>query len=48
MKNNKGTPTKDTGVKNNNSDYDVDYKNKSNSENCTSATSNKASEKGSR
>lgn len=27
--NNKGTPSKDTGSKNNNSDNDVDYKNSS-------------------
>ena len=27
MKDNKGTPSKDTGSKNNNSDNDVDYKN---------------------
>ncbi len=29
MKNSKGTPTKDTGTKNNNSDNDVDFKNTS-------------------
>ncbi len=27
MKDNKGTPSKDTGTKNNNSDNDVDFKN---------------------
>ena len=27
MKDNKGTPSKDTGAKNNNSDNDVDFKN---------------------
>ncbi len=47
MKNNKGTPSKDTGVKNNNSDNDVDYKNSSKADNCTSATS-KSTERGSK
>ncbi len=47
MKNSKGTPSKDTGAKNNNSDYDVDYQNSSDSKNnCKTATSNKSSQKG--
>ena len=33
MKDSKGTPSKDTGSKNNNSDNDVDYKNSSEVEN---------------
>lgn len=49
MKNSKGTPSKDTGAKNNNSDNDVDYKNNSKSDNSYStATSNKSSVRGSK
>lgn len=33
IKDNKGTPSKDTGSKNNNSDNDVDFKNRSKIEN---------------
>jgi hypothetical protein len=40
MKNSKGTPSKDTGTKNNNSDNDVDYKNSS--KDCESTSSNTA------
>lgn len=46
MKNSKGTPSKETGTKNNNSDNDVDYKNSSKADNCGCATSNKSSGKG--
>lgn len=47
MKNSNATPSKDTGAKNNNSDYDVDYQNSSKSENnCKTATSNKSSQRG--
>lgn len=39
-KNSKGTPSKETGAKNNNSDNDVDYKNIN-----QNSTSNKANDK---
>lgn len=39
-KNSKGTPSKETGAKNNNSDNDVDYKNSN-----QNSTSNKANDK---
>lgn len=46
MKNSKGTPSKDTGTKNNNSDNDVDYKNSSKADNCSkNTTSNKSGSK---
>jgi hypothetical protein len=48
MKNSKGTPSKDTGAKNNNSDNDVDYKNNSKANDCSCATSNNSSSKGSK
>lgn len=38
MNDNKGTPSKDTGSKNNNSDNDVDYKNGSEIENPNPST----------
>ena len=44
MKDNKGTPSKDTGAKNNNSDNDVDYKNSVKTQDSRSkSTSNKSS-----
>lgn len=46
IKNSKGTPSKDTGSKNNNSDNDVDYKNSSKAINSIhSTTTNKASDR---
>lgn len=47
MKNSKGTPSKETGAKNNNSDNDVDYKNSIKTEDSRSkSTSNKAPSSG--
>jgi|GEM_PF-3454437 hypothetical protein len=46
--NSKATPTKDTGPKNNDSDNDVDYKNRTKTDNCTSATEDKSSTAGSK
>ncbi len=46
MKNSNATPSKDTGAKNNTSNYDVDYKNSSKTSNkVNSNTSNKATDK---
>jgi hypothetical protein len=43
MKNNKGTPSKETGAKNNDSNNDVDFKNNTKSDNsCKTSTSDKA------
>ena len=47
MKNSKGTPAKETGAKNNNSDNDVDYKNSMKTEDSRSkSTSNKTPSSG--
>ncbi|HHV13773.1 MAG TPA: hypothetical protein GXX75_26245 [Clostridiales bacterium] len=49
MKNNKATPSKTGGAKNNDSNNDVDYKNSNSSrDKVNSTTSNKSSSKGSK
>lgn len=49
MKNSKGTPAKETGAKNNDSNNDVDFKNSTKADNRSSSTSsNKSTTRGSK